>query len=480
MRERLLKIGRVRVLIAGDVMLDRYIWGDVRRISPEAPVPVVHVQRRTWTPGGAGNVALNLRGLGCQAHLFGVRGEDAEGEQLANLLKDNGIGGELLAVSGRPTTTKTRVMGQNQQLIRIDDETAQTIPNAVEERLMEAISPEFSHANAIVLSDYGKGVLTGSLAGKIIKAASALGLPVFIDPKGKQWDRYRGATCLTPNWPEFLSYLGIEKLDERALEHQAKIVIDSLDLQFLLITRGAAGMVLFSKEGLIHQLAAQAREVYDVSGAGDTVVATLTASHAGGFDMAKAADLANTSAGIVVAKVGTRPITLPELETALKNRSIIASGKVYDVSGLTQQVSLWRTRGERIVFTNGCFDILHMGHVDLLQSAAQLGDRLIIGLNSDTSIRRLKGNARPVLPEGQRAGLLAALECVDAVVIFGEDTPLETILAIHPDILVKGADYEGKFIAGRREIEAWGGRVALIAFSHDVSTSQIIEGLRTR
>ena len=239
-------------------------------------------------------------------------------------------------------------------------------------------------------------------------------------------------------------------------------------------------MVLYGKNGLICHLPAQAREVYDVSGAGDTVVAVLTAALAAGMDMAQAAELANTAAGIVVGKVGTQPITLPELEIALKKRDVIESGKVFDTGNLAQKVLKWRTQGERIVFTNGCFDILHMGHVDLLQSAALLGDRLIIGLNSDASIRRLKGNDRPILPEEQRAGLLSALECVDAVVIFEEDTPLETILALHPDILVKGADYEGKFIAGQKEIEAWGGKVNLIPFTHDVSTTQIIKGLRNR
>ena len=480
MKEGLSKIGGVRILIVGDVMLDQYIWGDVRRISPEAPVPIVHVKRRTRTPGGAGNVALNLRGLGCEAHLFAVQGNDAEGTQLADLLKTNIIEGELFPVPGLPTTTKTRIMGQNQQLLRIDDEIVQKIPDETEDRLMESVFPKLRQIDAIILSDYGKGVLAGTLPKKIIEATSALDLSVIIDPKGKAWARYQGATCLTPNWAEFLYYLGVEKLEEDALEHHVKAVIDSLNLQFLLITRGRAGMVLYGKNGLICHLPAQAREVYDVSGAGDTVVAVLTAALAAGMDMAQAAELANTAAGIVVGKVGTQPITLPELEIALKKRDVIESGKVFDTGNLAQKVLKWRTQGERIVFTNGCFDILHMGHVDLLQSAALLGDRLIIGLNSDASIRRLKGNDRPILPEEQRAGLLSALECVDAVVIFEEDTPLETILALHPDILVKGADYEGKFIAGQKEIEAWGGKVNLIPFTHDVSTTQIIKGLRNR
>jgi D-beta-D-heptose 7-phosphate kinase / D-beta-D-heptose 1-phosphate adenosyltransferase len=468
------------MLIVGDVMLDQYIWGDVHRISPEAPVPIVRVERRSQSPGGAGNVALNLKNLGCEVMLFGIRGNDAEGSGLSRLLEEKKITSHLFAVPGFPTTTKTRIMGKGQQLLRLDDENIRTISDETASQLLAAIRPLLNTFNAVILSDYGKGVLNGTLAQEIIQAATSIGVSVFIDPKGLQWTRYKSATCLTPNWSEFLSCMGLEKIDESELPTHAGKLVQDLGLEYLLITRGSAGMVLFGKEGLIRQLPAQAREVYDVSGAGDTVVSVLAAARAAGFNMSDAADLANTAAGVVVGKVGTQPIDKGELESALKRRSMVRVEKLFTLSELEHKISAWRSNGQRIVFTNGCFDILHMGHVHLLQSAARMGDRLIIGLNSDASIRRIKGKDRPILPEAYRAGLLAALECVDAVVLFQEDTPLETILRLRPDVLVKGADYEGRFIAGQKEVEAWGGWVALIPFSHDLSTTKIIEDLRSR
>ncbi|MGB5987237.1 MAG: bifunctional D-glycero-beta-D-manno-heptose-7-phosphate kinase/D-glycero-beta-D-manno-heptose 1-phosphate adenylyltransferase HldE [Desulfobacterales bacterium] len=469
-----------RILVVGDIILDVYYWGEVSRISPEAPVPVVHVQNKTKTLGGAGNVALNLAGLGCRPFLLSVRGADEAGQQLKRILQDHDVTHHLVTVDHHPTTLKTRVIGQGQQLIRLDEEARRTISPETQEEIIRLFEEQLCGADAVILSDYGKGMLWGDLCRQIIERCAAKTVPVFVDPKGNRWERYRGATCITPNLNEFFQVCDCDDKDPEVMQAAAQTLIQELDLTYLMVTRGAKGMSLFGREIQPLHIPTKAREVFDVSGAGDTVIATLAAAVSNGLNISQAAELTNLAAGVVVGKVGTQPIRSVELRNALWNRQMVESPKVCDRQGATAIIDQWHRDRQQIVFTNGCFDILHVGHIKLLQQAAEQGDKLVVGLNSDQSVRGLKGPARPIMPEDERAALLSSINSVDLVVLFDEPTPIELIQRFRPHILVKGDDYTPDKVVGKTMVESWGGRVALIPLIKGISTTRVIEWVKNR
>ncbi len=470
----------VRVLVVGDVMLDHYIAGQVRRISPEAPVPVACVRKRWTAPGGAANVARNLARLGLQVALTGLAGRDEAGESLRRELAAEGIDDGLVYSAARSTTRKTRIIAQGQQLLRLDEEVIAP-PRPEESAALRGKILEFLPAcGAVVLSDYGKGVLlddaeNGGLCAPVITAARERGIPVLVDPKGGQWRRYAGAQCVTPNSVEFALACGLESgdaPDQRERETLAGRLRESYGLERILLTRGAKGMALFAGGEPPCYIRAAVREVADVSGAGDTVIATLAACVAKGLDWKESARVANTAAGVTVGKMGTAPVSLAELNQALRENA--DNPKLYGGSALLEKLEEWRRRNESIVFTNGCFDLLHPGHISLIRQCAALGDRLVVGLNSDASVRRLKGPGRPVQNEQSRALLLAALQGVDAVILFDEDTPLELIRQVRPDVLVKGSDYTVETVVGADLVREYGGRVHLAHLVDGCSTTNLV------
>lgn len=462
------------IIVIGDIMLDRYYWGDVERISPEAPVPVVQVTRKTQRLGGAGNVAMNLAGLKCPVFLLSICGDDSQGKYLSNVLENEGIDHQLIVSKRQPTTTKTRIIGQGQQLLRLDEEQSITLPAEVEEKLLHQFKQHLNTAKAVILSDYGKGIFNGGFAGKIIACCNAKKIPTFVDPKGNNWNRYSGADCITPNEAEISIAAPFDRGINTDLANIAHQTITKFKLAHLLVTRGAKGMSLFTPRQADIHIPTIAREVFDVSGAGDTVIAILAAGRACGLTMEAAARLANTAAGVVVGKVGTHAISALELKQALLGREISGTDKIVDRRQAAEIAERWRKEDKRIVFTNGCFDLLHIGHMKILRSSAYQGNKLIVGLNSDASVKRLKGDSRPIIPEEERAALLSNMESVDLVVVFEEDTPLELIKRIRPHVLVKGEDYNPETTVGRAEVESWGGKVVFIPLQAGISTSKVI------
>ena len=464
------EFSRARVLVTGDVMLDRYLFGSTGRISPEAPVPVVHVTNAEDRAGGAANVAVNLASLGVDTTLFGLIGKDEAGKALESALAIHGIDSRLLAVGDWPTTTKTRVQSRGQQLIRLDQEQP---PGNGSEKLSAALSKRLKNANAVVLSDYGKGALHD--ISSMIDACRAAGLPVLVDPKGTDFARYRGATLLTPNQSEFEAVAGPCDSDELMVE-RAREMINDLDLLALLITRSEKGMLLVQESDDPVFLPARAREVFDVTGAGDTVIALLAGALASGEDLRSAAALANLGAGLVVGKIGVASVTPSELSAALHRRGEGGRGMTsqQDLSALVSEA---RARKQKIVMTNGCFDVLHAGHVAYLEEAKGLGDKLIVAVNDDDSVQRLKGDPRPINSLNDRMSVLAGLAAVDWVVPFAEDTPKALIKAVLPDVLVKGGDYRSDEIVGAKEVLNNGGEVRVLAFREGHSSSRIIEKL---
>lgn len=463
------------VVVVGDLMLDRYLWGNVERVSPEAPVPVVHLQRETSQPGGAANVAMNIAGLGLTTTLIGCVGEDSAARQLKALLKKREIRTDpLIVVADRPTTTKTRVVGNRQQMLRLDDERTHELGDAVEKRLVEAVDASLEGADGLILSDYAKGVLSSSLCTQIIERAAARECPVLVDPKGSDYQKYAGATTVTPNDRELSLATGAATDDVEGLLDSGQLLRQDIDVENLIVTRGEDGISRLSGTGHEHYQAVT-REVFDVSGAGDTVVATLSAARAAGLGWPSSIRLANLAASIVIGKVGTVPVTRNELADAVRDGQFSEKNeKIFERDHLSDQVHAWKAHGDAIVFTNGCFDILHAGHVSYLDSAKRRGNRLVVGLNTDQSVRSIKGAPRPIVPEEQRARVLASLASVDAVVLFDEDTPQSLIEEVRPDVLVKGADYEKSDVVGASAVEEWGGRVELIPLVDGVSTTQIL------
>src|SRR5690625_455587 len=456
-------------------MLDRYWHGGTSRISPEAPVPVVAVNRIENRPGGAANVALGLAALGVTTRLCGIVGQDEAGDVLRQLLEQSGIGCALRRCAERPTITKLRVMSHHQQMIRLDFEAESDVGEGLTTADFEA---ELAKCDAVVLSDYAKGALRD--VSRFIAAARAAGKPVLVDPKQRDFAVYRGATLATPNRAEFERAVGRCRSESELVEKGLQL-LDAVEWDALLLTRGEEGMTLLQRDAKPVHIAAQAHEVFDVTGAGDTVIAVTAAALAAGAPLADAARLANVAAGIAVGKLGTATVSLAELEHALSPPQPHDSGQgVLSESTLLKQVGAARARGERIVMTNGCFDILHPGHVQYLEQARRLGDRLIIAVNDDDSVRRLKGKSRPINPLAHRQAVLAGLAAVDWVVAFSEDTPARLIEAVGPDVLVKGGDYRIEDIAGHESVLARGGEVKVLPFLADNSTTDIIERILER
>lgn len=474
MKVNLPDFSRARVLVVGDLMLDRYWHGDTSRISPEAPVPVVRVGDAEQRPGGAGNVALNVAALGGQATLIGLAGDDEAADALEQALQSKGVTCCFERLPGYPTITKLRVVSRHQQLIRLDFEDG--FPSAEAERLIARFEREVKDMDVVVLSDYGKGTLHH--VAKLIAIARAAGKPVLIDPKGKDFSKYSGATLITPNMMEFEAVAGPSS-DEAELEVRAEELRQRYALDALLITRSEKGMSLFRPGHAPVHLLTHAREVYDVTGAGDTVISTLATALAAGEDLHSAMVLSNVAAGVVVGKLGTATVNVTELRQALRQQQFIARG-VVDEDRLLALVQEARANGERIVMTNGCFDILHAGHVTYLAQAAELGDRLIVAVNDDASVARLKGPERPINPLEQRMTVLAALQSVDWVVPFSEDTPERLICKVLPDVLVKGGDYKPDQIAGGACVQQHGGEIVVLGFVDGCSTSRIVEAIRSK
>jgi len=469
------RFGGARVLVVGDLMLDRYLAGDVARISPEAPVPVLRLGSERAVAGGAANVASNLLGLGLDVALAGVRGDDADGAALLGLLDAAGMDrGAVLTDGDRPTTSKTRILGNRQQMLRIDAEATAPLSGAVADKLAAAVLARLDDADVLLLSDYAKGVLTGALCQRLIAAAAARGVPVLVDPKGRDFSRYRGATLLTPNRAELALATGADAADLDALLAWAERLRGELGLVEVVVTLGELGMVLVDATGKT-RVPAVAREVFDVSGAGDTVIATIAAGRAAGLEAVDTAHLANLAAGVVVGHHGTAAISSDALAAAISGEAALEqAAKIRDLPAMRAQVAAWRAAGERVVFTNGCFDLLHVGHVTYLEQARRHGQRLVVGLNTDRSVRALKGTGRPVISEQDRARVLAALAAVDGVVLFDADTPMALIQALRPEVLVKGADYREDEVVGAAEVKAWGGQVVLVPLVAERSTSAIV------
>ncbi|HJV65061.1 MAG TPA: bifunctional D-glycero-beta-D-manno-heptose-7-phosphate kinase/D-glycero-beta-D-manno-heptose 1-phosphate adenylyltransferase HldE [Geomonas sp.] len=466
----------VRALVIGDLMLDEYLWGRAERISPEAPVQVVEVAREDLRLGGAGNVVNNLAALGCSVSVCSVIGADDNGLVLRNAFAEKGVDLEgLFEDPQRRTSKKTRVLAANQQIVRIDRETKSPIGPGCEQEMIHYLLSCCGNFDVIIVSDYLKGVLTPQVLATVCKAGRALGIPVVVDPKGNDYKKYTGATLLTPNRKEAEIASGVAIADLASLEQAADRLLSSLELDALLITRSEAGMSLFHAQGEAVHIPTVAREVYDVTGAGDTVISVLSLGLACGLPMQDAAWVANVAAGIAVGKLGTSTVSPEEIVAEVGHSLKDSDSKIKNLDVLAHLTALERCRGKKVVFTNGCFDLLHVGHVKYLQKARQLGDLLVVGLNSDSSVRRLKGDKRPLIEQSERAHILAALDCIDFVVIFDEDTPLKVIEAVRPDVLVKGGDYSLDGVVGREVVEANGGRVELVQFVDGRSTSRIID-----
>jgi len=461
-----------RVLVAGDLMLDEYWFGATSRISPEAPVPVVRVTGDQARAGGAANVAVNLATLGSRTVLAGVVGDDGNAGRLEELLATRGIELAAVRVAGMPTITKLRVLSRNQQLIRLDTEDRYE-PEHVGP-LGNVIDVQLEGAGACVLSDYAKGTLHA--VGDFIATCRSRSVPVLVDPKGSDFSRYTGATLLTPNLAEFEAVAGTPSDDDDLVE-RARALRAELELDGLVITLSERGMLVIDDRDVATLLPARAREVFDVTGAGDTVIATLAAGTAAGMPLADAAALANLAAGLVVRKIGVASVTPSELRLALHEQGQGGRGPLSrdEAVLVTREAQM---RGERVVMTNGCFDILHTGHVTYLEEARARGDRLLIAVNDDASVARLKGEGRPVNPLGDRMAVLAGLASVDWVVSFSEDTPADLIGAVLPDVLVKGGDYRPEEIAGGRAVIANGGSVEVLSFQEGRSTTALIAALR--
>lgn len=473
--ERVKALKGVSVLCVGDAMLDRFIYGSVDRISPEAPIPVLCIDRESAMLGGAGNVVRNLVALGAQPAFVAVVGDDDAGREVGRQLGDHdGIDPCLVVESGRQTTIKTRFFANSQQLLRADRETRTALSAISIQQVLERAAGVMGKSRALVLSDYGKGVLSPELAKQLISSARAQGIPVIVDPKGTDYGKYAGATLLTPNRKELHEATGMAVDSDEAVVLAARHLIGAHGVDAVLVTRSQDGMSLVTLDAA-HHLAAEAREVFDVSGAGDTVIATVTAAIAAGTSPLDAARLANAAAGIVVGKVGTAVTYADELIAALHHGELFdAESKVQALGSAVETVERWRRKGYRVGFTNGCFDLLHPGHISLLDQARATCDKLVVGLNSDASVRRLKGETRPVQGETARATVLASLAAVDMVVVFGEDTPLETISALKPDVLVKGADYTVETVVGADLVMGWGGKVVLADLVAGQSTTNTI------
>ncbi len=472
MKIELPSLAAANVLVVGDLMLDRYWHGDTSRISPEAPVPVVKVGESEERAGGAGNVALNISALGAKASLIGFTGDDEPCQALENLLKPVGVDCFFDKLTGAATITKLRVLSRHQQLIRLDFEDGFETQKA--DNLVKKFKSHLDGVGAVVLSDYGKGTLRQ--VQEFIQLARKENKIVLVDPKGSDFQKYRGATLITPNMHEFEGVVGHCESDEDIVSKGQDLML-SLDLQALLITRSERGMTLLQKDLPAIHLPTRAKEVFDVTGAGDTVISVLATALAAGESFADATMLSNLAAGIVVSKVGTATVSMDELRRAIREQHQVQRG-VVEEDALLEMIKESKDHGETVVMTNGCFDILHAGHVAYLEQAKELGDRLVVAVNDDDSVKRLKGPERPVNTMEKRMRMLAALECVDWVVPFYEDTPTRQICRLAPNILVKGGDNDPDKIPGGDCVRESGGEVKVLTYIDGVSTTGIISTIR--
>ncbi len=468
------RLQEARVQCIGDIILDRFIDGTVDRVSPEAPIPVLRTDNYNAMPGGVGNVARNIESLGGQAILHAIIGNDKEGEELAELASDN-TKVHLITDSGRPTTVKTRYLAGTQQLLRTDDESTLQISNNINESLLDQIAKEMPECNAIVLSDYGKGVLRKDSLSAIISAAEKHNIPVLVDPQSSQFADYRGATVITPNRSELMAATGLSLSNDDEIAAAGQKLRTRFEYEALVITRGSDGLSVITANDIIHLPAVRRAEVYDVSGAGDTVIAVLAVALSVGANLPTAAVLANSAGSIAVGKARTA-IVRPDELVATSNSLLhtAAPSKICSVDQALERIAVWRRLGKTFGFTNGCFDLLHPGHISLLNQTHSLCDHLIVGLNSDNSVERLKGKGRPIQAALARAEVLSSLANVDLVVIFDEDTPLDIIKKIRPDILVKGADYKLDDIVGGSFVRSYGGKVVLADLVPGHSDTDII------
>lgn len=461
-----------RLLVIGDVMLDRYWHGSASRVSPEAPVPVVQVINREDRPGGAGNVALNIAALGSAVRLVGVVGDDETGLELLSRLKAAGVYCDFLQSEEKPTITKLRIISQHQQLIRLDFEKAFEASDII--GLQDKAKSLVDDSQVMVLSDYGKGALQDII--DLIDLGRSRNIPIIVDPKGSEFTKYRGATLITPNLTEFEAVVGGSDNEDELVNKGLRLVRE-LNLEAILITRGEHGMTLIRPDSPELHLPARAQEVFDVTGAGDTVISVLAASMAAGDGFADATALANLAAGLVVGKLGTAAISGPELRRAMLSDQNSGRG-VMTAEQLQIVVQDAKAHGEKIIFTNGCFDIIHAGHVGYLAEAKRLGDRLVVAINDDDSAHRLKGSGRPINPVERRMAVLAGLEAVDWVVSFSEDTPEPLLESLQPEVLVKGGDYSMDQVVGGSYVKSYGGMVRVLEFLDNCSTSAIMEKMK--
>ena len=475
------KLAGHRIMCVGDVMVDRYVYGQVERISPEAPIPVLHTQREAATLGGAGNVVRNIVSLGGQVDLVGVIGQDQAGYDLSKQLTElPQVTSYLLTDNSRPTTVKTRYVADGQQLLRADLEVNQPISAEMEEQTLLRVKGALDACRVLILSDYAKGVLTNRVIAEIIKMARAKGSKVLVDPKGRDFARYRGASLLTPNRRELADATGMKINSVEDAETAARKLIEAHDLEGVLAKLGGDGVCLVRKGEKPRHFRAIAREVFDVSGAGDTVVAAMALGLAGSLTPADSAAIANVAGAIVVGKIGTAVCTRDELTRELAHDQALESEqKIVDINTGADVAERWRKQGFKVGFTNGVFDLLHPGHISLIRQARVACDKLVVGLNSDASVKRLKGDSRPVQNEAARAMVLASLADVDQIVVFGEDTPLNLIKAIQPSVLVKGSDYSKDQVVGADIVEGWGGQIILAKLIDGHSTTATIARLQT-
>ena len=470
-----------KVLVVGDLMIDEYVWGRVDRISPEAPVQVVAVSDEDYTLGGAGNVVNNLTALGAAVQTIGVIGTDNNGQLLLKKLQSLKAGtAGVIAEKGRPTTIKTRILADHQHVLRIDRETRRAIVGDTFTKLSDAALALVPAAEVVLVSDYGKGLITKEFLAHLVRCAYQKTIPVIVDPKGADYSQYNGVSLVTPNRKEAELASGVEIIDTASLHKAGSAILKKTEIERVLITLGKDGMVLFEKGREPFKITAEARQIFDVSGAGDTVAAVLSLSLAAGADYRQAMTLANTAAGLVVGKVGTATTSPEELQQALTPSAAGTSSKIVSQSSVNALANELKRAGQKIVLTNGCFDLLHTGHIALLSEANKLGDVLMVAIDDDASVRRLKGEGRPVLSADERTRILAALDVVDYVTVFATDRLTELIEDVRPDVLTKGSNYKHETVFGHEIVEKHGGRIVLISIDDKISATGIIDKIKKR
>jgi D-beta-D-heptose 7-phosphate kinase/D-beta-D-heptose 1-phosphate adenosyltransferase len=474
------KFDRCNLLVVGDLMLDEYLWGEVDRISPEAPVQVVSIKNEDYAMGGAGNVVNNIIALGAKVTAAGVVGTGKNGRILLDKFKDLGVDtAGIMQEPGMPTTQKTRIIASHQHVLRIDRETDKTISDTTIDKITRFIEDKIAGVDVVLISDYGKGLITKTLLSRLISAAQKHKKITIADPKGLDFSKYSGVSILTPNKKEAALASGVEIVDESTLFESGHKILQTVGLDKLLITCGKDGMVLFGQNREPFKVKAKARQVFDVSGAGDTVLSVFGLAIAAGASFKDAMSVANTAAGIVVGKVGTATLSREELATALTPDQDALSSKHKRMSELPALIQELKKKDKRIIMTNGCFDLLHPGHIMLFSASKELGDILIVGIDDDDSVKKLKGSGRPVIGVKERARILCALNSVDYVVVFSTGELTKLIEIIQPDVLTKGSNYTSEEVFGRERVEALGGKVVLIPVSEDISSTRIINDIKT-